>query len=50
MTLDLYRRLLAELGDYLFEIEFYNWGEPLLASIIYDHDRRGERRAASRPR
>jgi MoaA/NifB/PqqE/SkfB family radical SAM enzyme len=31
MPLELYRRLLAELGDTLFPIEFTNWGEPLLA-------------------
>ena len=35
MTLELYRKLLAELGDYLFELEFYNWGEPLLSKFIY---------------
>jgi pyruvate-formate lyase-activating enzyme len=36
MTLDLYRRLLDELGDYLFELEFYSWGEPLLSKFIYE--------------
>jgi hypothetical protein len=30
MPLDLYRRLLHELGDTLFELELCNWGEPLL--------------------
>ncbi|MBX3025616.1 radical SAM protein [bacterium] len=35
MSLDLYRRLLDELGPTLFELEFYNWGEPLLARHIY---------------
>ena len=30
MSLDLYRQLLRELGDYLFELELCNWGEPLL--------------------
>ncbi len=35
MPLDLYRRLLDELGDYLLQLEFYNWGEPLLAKDIY---------------
>jgi len=35
ISLDLYRRLLAEMGDYLFQVEFYNWGEPLLAKHIY---------------
>ena len=27
---ELYKRLLDEIGDYLFLIELYNWGEPLL--------------------
>ncbi len=31
MPLALYRRLLRELGGHLFQIEFANWGEPLLA-------------------
>ena len=31
---DLYARLLRELGPYLFEIEFHNWGEPLLAQDL----------------
>jgi pyruvate-formate lyase-activating enzyme len=35
MTMDLYRRLLQELGDYLFEIEAFQWGEPLLSPYIY---------------
>ncbi|HJQ83767.1 MAG TPA: radical SAM protein [Candidatus Binatia bacterium] len=30
LPVDLYRKLLDELGPYLFELEFYNWGEPLL--------------------
>ena len=30
MSLDLYRQLLRELGDTLFELELCNWGEPLL--------------------
>ncbi|MFN8543131.1 MAG: radical SAM/SPASM domain-containing protein [Candidatus Binatia bacterium] len=34
ISLDLYRRLLAELGDYLLQVEFFNWGEPLLAKHI----------------
>jgi len=45
MSLDFYRRLLGELGPYLLEVEFYNWGEPLLAKNIYpmieDAARRG---------
>ena len=35
MSLDLYRRLLAELGDYLFLVDFHNWAEGLLAKNIY---------------
>ncbi|HWP66145.1 MAG TPA: radical SAM protein [Candidatus Limnocylindria bacterium] len=34
MPLALYERLLDELGPYLFEIEFHNWGEPLLAKHL----------------
>lgn len=34
MSLELYRRLLDELGDYLFEVEAFNWGEPLLSPHI----------------
>ena len=30
MTLELYQRLLDELGDVLFEVEAFHWGEPLL--------------------
>jgi radical SAM protein with 4Fe4S-binding SPASM domain len=28
--LPMYRRLMHELGDYLFQVELHNWGEPLL--------------------
>ncbi|MEO8601005.1 MAG: radical SAM protein [bacterium] len=35
MTLELYRQQLDELGPYLFSLEFYNWGEPLLAKHIF---------------
>jgi MoaA/NifB/PqqE/SkfB family radical SAM enzyme len=35
MAPDLFRRLLDELGPYLFEVEFYNWGEPLLHKPIF---------------
>jgi organic radical activating enzyme len=35
MTLELYRKLLAELGGTLLECEFHNWGEPLLSKFIY---------------
>jgi len=31
MKLDFFHQLMGELGDYLFQIEFTNWGEPLLA-------------------
>src|SRR2546426_7965520 len=30
LSLEFYRQLLAELGPYLWQIEFHNWGEPLL--------------------
>jgi hypothetical protein len=30
LSVDVYRKLLDELGDTLLELEFYNWGEPLL--------------------
>lgn len=36
MSLDLYRRLMDELGDRLFLIELYNWGEPLLNKDLED--------------
>ena len=35
MSLELFDRLLGEVGRYLFQVEFYNWGEPLLARNIY---------------
>ncbi len=47
MSLDLYRRLLDELGDTLFELEFYNWGEPLLAKHIYTMIEEAHRRGIS---
>ncbi len=47
MTLELYRKLLAELGDYLFECEFYNWGEPLLGKFIYTMIREASDRGIS---
>jgi MoaA/NifB/PqqE/SkfB family radical SAM enzyme len=34
--LPLYVRLMNELGDYLFEVELHNWGEPLLNKNIPD--------------
>lgn len=33
--MDFFQRILDELGDTLIEIEFYNWGEPLLCKSIY---------------
>jgi len=35
MSLALYQKMLDELGDYLFEVEAFNWGEPLLSRHIY---------------
>jgi pyruvate-formate lyase-activating enzyme len=34
--LEAFRRLIAELGPFLFEVEFYKWGEPLLAPQLAD--------------
>ncbi len=34
MSLELYRKLMGEVGPYLFEVEFHNWGEPLLAKHL----------------
>ncbi len=34
MSLEFYQSLLDELGDTLFTLEFFNWGEPLLAKHI----------------
>ncbi len=34
MPLDVYRRLLTEMGAYLWQVEFCNWGEPLLDKQI----------------
>lgn len=36
MPLALYDALLRELGGSLFEVEAFNWGEPLLSPHIYD--------------
>lgn len=30
MPMDVYRRMIDELGDYALMLDFYNWGEPLL--------------------
>ncbi len=29
-SLDLFRRLMDQVGDYVFLVDFYNWGDPLL--------------------
>lgn len=44
MSPELYDRLLDELGPYLFEIEFHNWGEPLLAKQLAPMVERAARR------
>lgn len=36
MPMDMYQRLMDELGDYALLIDFYNWGEPLLNKNIYE--------------
>lgn len=35
-SMELFSRLLAELAPYLFEVEFFNWGEPLLGKHIFE--------------
>jgi MoaA/NifB/PqqE/SkfB family radical SAM enzyme len=35
LQMPLYDRLLGELGDRLLQIEFYNWGEPLLNKNLF---------------
>jgi pyruvate-formate lyase-activating enzyme len=35
LSLAFYRRLLDELGDRLWQIEFHNWGEPLLNKHLF---------------
>ena len=47
MPLELYRAVLRELGDYLFWIEFSNWGEPLLAENLYTMIREAVRQGIS---
>ena len=47
MSLDLYRRLLAEMGDYLLQVEFCNWGEPLLVKDINEMIRDAHERGIS---
>ena len=36
LEMDFYTRVLDELGDRLFQLELYNWGEPLLHKRIYE--------------
>ncbi|HVU02796.1 MAG TPA: radical SAM/SPASM domain-containing protein [Polyangiaceae bacterium] len=36
LSMDLFRRVLAELGPYLLEMELYNWGEPLLGKHVFE--------------
>lgn len=47
MSLEMFQRLLDELGPYLLEVEFYNWGEPLLAKNIYPMIEAAARRGLS---
>jgi len=47
MSLELFERLLDELGPYLLECEFYNWGEPLLGKNIYPMIENAARRGIS---
>ncbi|HEX4476060.1 MAG TPA: radical SAM protein [Polyangiaceae bacterium] len=47
LSLDLYRRVMEELGPYLFEVEFYNWGEPLLGKHIFEMVEEAHRAGAS---
>ncbi len=36
LEMEFYARVLDELGDRLFQLELYNWGEPLLHKRIYE--------------
>ena len=47
MSLDFYQQLLDEFGDYLFSLEFFNWGEPLLAKHIFAMIEQATRRGIS---
>jgi len=47
MPIEFYERLLDELGDYLFSLEFFNWGEPLLAKHIFAMIEQATRRGIS---
>jgi MoaA/NifB/PqqE/SkfB family radical SAM enzyme len=47
MPLELYERLLDEMGPYLFQLELYNWGESLLHKQVYDMIARARRHGIS---
>jgi organic radical activating enzyme len=47
MPLALYHKLLDELGDYLLQIDFANWGEPLLAKHLPEMIEAASRRGIS---
>jgi pyruvate-formate lyase-activating enzyme len=47
MSLEFFQQLLDELGPYLLECEFYNWGEPLLGKNIYPMIERAAQRGIS---
>ena len=34
--LEMFRRLMEQVGDYVFFVDFYNWGEPLLSPHLED--------------
>lgn len=36
MSWKTYKKIIDEVGDYLFEIDLYNWGEPFLHKQIFD--------------
>lgn len=47
LSLELYRRLLAELGSRLWQIEFHNWGEPMLNKHLFTMVREATARGLS---
>ena len=47
MRLDLFEKLLREVGDYVFYIDFHNWGEPLLFSGLEEMIRLARKRSIS---
>ena len=36
MTFDIFKKIIDEVGEYLFEVDFYFWGEPLLNKDIFN--------------